>query len=453
MNETITLKFKVLLFCIFSYQIHLNTKGLPAKCMVLTRNQTELWIGSGNMIVIVDPNTYAIIDHIEAAKPNRQALAITSDGVNYVWNCERSMSFIVQWDVETRSKMCEYQCNIERPLDQTLHGKVGSLPRNSTYFSSLEKSASEDDSVFSEPPKIEKPPGRTDQVSFEEDHFRDRAKSVQTDDKNIFFKLIRTKTGAAKSNVPLDKVDIEVKPRSKSDETNLPGLSHSPTKSVLKPLSAVEEQVPENIISGKASVMHRTIRKKPSLMFPSHSGKGRKSKRDKDYIPSELVDNSLPRPRSGVVKGTPIRVTSLKYVEGALWVGRTSGDILIISVGSDSDSIANSSNGQEAEGEQSTKSCGKVVAVLGDDKIRPLGGFNRTVNTMVEYEPGMVLALVRFDTKPPSKSPKVSQRHSIPSLSALSPSSKIPENFQILKFKAWSPSKILKFRENVSYNE
>lgn len=403
--------------------------------------------------MIVDPDTNTIIDHIKAAKPNRQALAITSDGERFVWNCERSMSLIVQWDVETRTKMCEYQCNVERPLDQNLYAEVGSLLRNSASFSSLDQSSIVEDSVFTENSRNNDTSTQHSEMdtvsnsSYDEDHFRIRTKSIQKEEKSIFLmKLSRTKSAATDiQKIPGKKVvDIEVKARSKSDEFNLPGLSCSPSKGLsqssskglsqspnkgfMNQLSAVQEGVSENIIQGNTGFIQRTIRKKPSLMFPNQSVK-KKSRRDKDYVPSELLSNSLPRPRSSVVKGTPIRVTSMKYIKGALWVGRTSGDILIMNV-------VKSSSDSVFEGEQADIPCGKVITVLGDDKIRPLGGFNRTVNNLIEFKPDKLLALVRFDTKPPNRSPNIRPNNS-----------KIPENFQMLKFNTWTPERIVKFRE------
>ena len=78
---------------------------------------------------------------------------------------------------------------------------------------------------------------------------------------------------------------------------------------------------------------------------------------------------------------------------------------------------------------------GKVVAVLGGQNIRWLGGNNRTVTSLIKFSDKEIISLVKFHSKSPV-TPKLSSRRN---------ESGSLENYQLLKYDAISIGEIVKF--------
>ena len=386
----------------FFQDLNLGTKGYPAKCMCLVQNMknrknSELWIGSGSLIVIVDPQSNAIKERIQTThKTNRLISWMTSDGMNNVWTSERGISLVVQWDVVSRTKLFEFQCNNDNPLDHILI-ETG-------------RSDSNVDEVF----------GRVD-----------RSQEVGRPEE-----VVRREEVNRPEEVIADILDLQPKGKSNVDETlrrrseQLPLTTppsrfkwrkHSEDKKViLKEVQKLEDTSAYINLDKPQGFVQRSLQKKPSLMYSSTKGK-RSSVRKPDKVDSELVNNSVSRPRGTLVSGNPVRVTSLLFVNNALWVGRNNGDILVIAV------------------DEKNVPVGKVLAVLGGQNVRWLGGSDRSITSLLHLPDQHILALVKIVAKPQASQAITSSRKYA--------SSGASEYYQLLKFGAKSVEELIRFNE------
>jgi len=96
--------------------------------MTITNNKKELWIGSGNQIVIFDLKSRFITAHLKIAKNvnlrNSLASLMCSDGVNTVWTSIWKSGYITEWDVKRRTKVYEYYCSDKSPLNTMVQFKA-----------------------------------------------------------------------------------------------------------------------------------------------------------------------------------------------------------------------------------------------------------------------------------------------------------------------------------------
>lgn len=382
--------------------------------MTLARDNTELWIGSGSLIVVLDLHSNTIKEQIEStSKTNRLISLMTSDGGDIVWTCERGMSFVTQWCVSTRTKMREYQCNVENPVDRVLliENKNDSIVSTTT--------SAHNDDVFNED---EDSSARIAKILDLSPRPRERSVSITKPHS------IRTKSEGMKITAPIS-INVR-KARSKSQEPgSVSPHSCSPVKQMSSP---VEAPILDDLVKPDGFVQ-RSLQKKPSLMCPSTRSNKRSMRNNKDGVPSELLNNSLSRPRTGAINtGKPIRVTGLIYTgKGALWVGRTNGDILVLSV-----------KPPQQNSTQNVPPVGKVVAVLGGHSVRRLGGSNRTVTNLMKCPGDEVLALVKFDSRSVASkgvSSKVVVRSVVDPMTY--------ENYQLMKYDTWSVEQIVRFKE------
>lgn len=386
--------------------------------MTLARNNTELWIGSGSLIVVLDPYSNTIKEQIEStSKTNRLISLMTSDGDDMVWTCERGMSFVTQWCVSTRTKLWEYQCNVENPVDRVLLMEN----KRDSVVSSPTSSAPHDD-VFNED---EDSSARIAKILDLNPRPRERSVSIT---KQGLQPTNRTKSEVLEISSPIN-IDSR-KARSKSQDVGQASHSCSPVKQMIYPLEA---PILDDLVKPDGFVQ-RSLQKKPSLMCASTRSNKRSTRQNKDSVPSELLNNSLSRPRTRAIHtGKPIRVTGLIYTDkGTLWVGRTNGDILVLSV----------KPPQQQNSTQNAPPVGKVMAVLGGHAVRGLGGTNRTVTNLMRCPGDQVLALIKFDSRS-AASKAISSK--IVVRSAVDPMTY--ENYQLMKYNVWSVEQIMRFNE------
>ncbi|XP_066918410.1 leucine-rich repeat serine/threonine-protein kinase 1-like isoform X2 [Clytia hemisphaerica] len=385
--------------------LNLGTRGYPAKCMSLTRNNTELWVGSGSLIVIVDPHSNTIKEHIETTiRTNRLISLMTSDEFDNMWTCERGMSFVTQWDVASRTKLWEFQCNIENPVDRVLvcentgHRSDSVTSVDEVFVESINNAKKDETEVIAEILDLKPVPPRS------------RTISITKPDK------IRRISDGLFGTSPTKGKSKDDKARSKSDDAP---LSSSPKKSHF----AKEENFLKDLVKPDGFVK-RSLVKKPSLMHPTN---GRSTRKKQEQVHAELLSNSLPRQRTGnVVTGKPVRVTGLVYAKDALWVGRNNGDILVIAM-KNTEQVSN----------------GTVLAVLGGLQVRSLGGTSRTITSLSRISEDRMLALVKFDNKTNTKSPR---------LLRTSESAPAFENYQLLKYDIKSTDEIVQFKSRQVLN-
>ena len=387
----------------FFQDLNLGTKGYPAKCVSLVQNlsnqnKTELWVGSGSLIVIVDPQTNTIKEHIETtSKTNRLISLMTSDGVSNVWTCERGMSLVVQWDVASRTKLFEFQCNNDSPLNRILigTGRSDSIMMDEVFVGDTTERTIAD--ILDIQPKI-----RNRGESIYKLEKRTESISITNDNKN------RRSSEHVVSGSP-----TKFKRRNRSDDKKI----------ITEEIQKVEDTSVYRDLDKADGFVQRSLQKKPSLMYPSIKGK-RASHKNAERVHSDIAKNSMSRPRGALVSGKPVRVTGILYAKNALWVGRNNGDVLVVAV------------------DDKCVPTGKVVAVLGGKNVRWLGGSNRTVTSLLKLSSKEILALVKFDSKSPA-SPRISARGS--EASSL-------ENYQLLKFDVKSISEIKEFTERQTIN-
>lgn len=97
---------------------------MPAKSMVLVRDNKELWVGCGNKIVIVDTNTLAVVDEIAVYQTSRTHVRImVTDGAR-VWSADRRSTKILQWEVSNRQLTNIFDCDVDNPVGAVLNTEV-----------------------------------------------------------------------------------------------------------------------------------------------------------------------------------------------------------------------------------------------------------------------------------------------------------------------------------------
>ncbi|XP_078364681.1 leucine-rich repeat serine/threonine-protein kinase 1-like isoform X2 [Oculina patagonica] len=104
--------------------VNLGQNGMPAKSMVLVRDNKELWVGCGNKIVIVDTSTLAVLDEIAVYQtPRTHVRIMVTDGMR-VWSADRRSSKILQWEVSNRQLTNIFDCDVDIPVGVALNTDV-----------------------------------------------------------------------------------------------------------------------------------------------------------------------------------------------------------------------------------------------------------------------------------------------------------------------------------------
>ena len=97
---------------------------MPAKSLVLVRDNKELWVGCGNVVVVVDTSSLMILDDIPVYKtPRTHVRIMVTDGAR-VWSADRRSTKILQWDVESRHLTHIFDCDVENPVGEVVSQEV-----------------------------------------------------------------------------------------------------------------------------------------------------------------------------------------------------------------------------------------------------------------------------------------------------------------------------------------
>lgn len=97
---------------------------MPAKSMVLVRDNKELWVGCGNKIVVVDTSTLAVLDEIAVYQtPRTHVRIMVTDGMR-VWSADRRSTKILQWAVTSRQLTNIFDCDFDSPVGVVLNTDV-----------------------------------------------------------------------------------------------------------------------------------------------------------------------------------------------------------------------------------------------------------------------------------------------------------------------------------------
>lgn len=97
---------------------------MPAKSMVLVRDNKELWVGCGNKIVIVDTSTLVLLDEIAVYQtPRTHVRVMVTDGMR-VWSADRRSPKILQWAVSSRQLTNMFDCDSDNSVGVVLSTDV-----------------------------------------------------------------------------------------------------------------------------------------------------------------------------------------------------------------------------------------------------------------------------------------------------------------------------------------
>lgn len=126
---------------------------MPAKSMVLVRDNKELWVGCGNKIVIVDTSTLAVLDEIAVYQtPRTHVRIMVTDGMR-VWSADRRSSKILQWAVSNRQLTNIFDCDVDSPVGVVLNTDVKEPRRFSSGKWSSERFSGRNRAI-SDPPGV-----------------------------------------------------------------------------------------------------------------------------------------------------------------------------------------------------------------------------------------------------------------------------------------------------------
>lgn len=128
---------------------------MPAKSMVLVRDNKELWVGCGNKIVIIDTQTLAILDEIAVYQtPRTHVRIMVTDGAR-VWSADRRSTKILQWQVSSRHLTNMFDCDVDSPVGVVLNTDVKESRRFAPRQGNPERFSGRDSAVSDTPGTLE----------------------------------------------------------------------------------------------------------------------------------------------------------------------------------------------------------------------------------------------------------------------------------------------------------
>ncbi|KXJ22658.1 leucine-rich repeat serine/threonine-protein kinase 1 [Exaiptasia diaphana] len=96
--------------------INLGQSGSPVNCMVLTNEDTELWVSCDNKIIILDTRTLMIIKEIQVYSSRRAKVRKMVACDDRVWSIDRRSTKILQWDVRSHQLTHVFDLEVENPV-------------------------------------------------------------------------------------------------------------------------------------------------------------------------------------------------------------------------------------------------------------------------------------------------------------------------------------------------
>lgn len=180
---------------------------MPAKSMVLVRNNRELWVGCGNKIVIVDTSTLVILDDIFVYQTQRTHVRIMVTNGERVWSGDRRSTKILQWEVSTRQLTHIFDCDVDNPVGQVLCTEVTEQRRFSGKGGSMNRARNR---AISDPPSVGEP-------SYTESMFKEaiaRGKNEEGHKSESLRRDITPPSTAIPENSGLEDLDSSVKTES-----------------------------------------------------------------------------------------------------------------------------------------------------------------------------------------------------------------------------------------------
>ena len=241
--------------------MNLGQNGMPAKSMVLVRENKELWVGCGNKIVIVDTKTLRILDEIAVYQTQRTHVRImVTDGAR-VWNADRKSTKILQWEVSTRHLTHIFDCDVNSAVGKVLCSEAME-PRRKEKQESLNRVR---DRGISDPLESVDQPSYTEAM-FKEAMNREANENVKTESLRKDYSFPRN-TPSLGFGIPEDE-DSDISAKSVSPSVSIPGsqarfvrgkTSQETLPSRGRPLSAKTESS-VSLDSGISSLRTTSIR-------------------------------------------------------------------------------------------------------------------------------------------------------------------------------------------------
>ena len=200
---------------------------MPAKSMVLVRENKELWIGCGNKIVIVDTRTLVILDEIAVYQTQRTHVRImVTDGAR-VWSADRRSTKILQWEVGSRQLTHIFDCDVDSAVGEVLCTEVTAARRKDST-GSIGRTRNR---------AISDPQGSLDQPSYTEAMFKAAMTSGRNEDGNKADSMRRADSlprDTASVLESFDDEDLESSVQTASPSISIPGSQAKFNEETLK---------------------------------------------------------------------------------------------------------------------------------------------------------------------------------------------------------------------------
>ena len=304
-------------------------QDLPAKCMcmveVKTNNpgatQNELWIGSVDTIIIFHPDALYIMEKVRPPYFKKSWIFSLITNNIHVWSAHRNSNNILQWSAKDRKVLCYFKCYSNIVVGQNIKIEHIDQSRETHEVSVIEPNNIE----LSQTPQKEVENVKESGIN-EDGEFLGRRRSISLE--NIDLSVDSSRGGLPRSTSFLSSTD-----RSRSRNTVSEGDANSPRT---QSNEQFKEQANEKSLEAslRVSVVKTLLTThRPSLkriVIENRNAGNLVSAAES--IPEQTELHTRARPRTSAFHGVNDKVTSLYLHNGDLWIGKLSGDILVLDV-------------------------------------------------------------------------------------------------------------------------
>ena len=300
-------------------------QDLPAKCMCMveveTNNpgvtQNELWIGSVDTIIIFHPDALYIMEKVKPPYFRKAWIFSLITNNIHVWSAHRNSNNILQWSAKDRKVLCYFKCYSNIVVGQNIKTEHIDETRKTQEVSFIEPNNMElDQTPQKELENVQEP-----NVN-EDGGFQGRRRSISLE--NIDLSVDSSPGGLprstslfssgdrSRSRTTVSESDATKSKGQSKDQSNENSLEASLGVSVVKTLLTTHRPSLKRIV-----IENRNV---GNLVSAAES------------IPEQTELHTRARPRTSAFHGVNDKVTSLYLHNGDLWIGKLSGDILVLDV-------------------------------------------------------------------------------------------------------------------------
>ena len=313
----------------FFQEVDLQMQDLPAKCMCMVQvetnnlgvTQNELWIGSVDTIIIFHPDALYIMEKVRPPYFKKAWIFSLITNNIYVWSAHRNSNNILQWSAKDRKVLCYFKCYSNIIVGQNIKIEHIDQTRETQEVSVIEPNNIE----LNETPQKEVENVKEPSVN-EDGEFLGRRRSISLE--NIDLSVDSSPGGLPRSTSMFSSSD-----RSRSRTAVSESDANSPTT---KSNGQFKEQSNENSLEaslGVSVVKTLLTTHRPSLkrVVIENRDVGNLVSAA-ESIPEQTELHTRARPRTSAFHGVNDKVTSLYLHKGDLWIGKLSGDILVLDI-------------------------------------------------------------------------------------------------------------------------